>query len=369
MAEYSLYFIPLSSLTETQGTFVGSPTGTIFPSSEVPNIFADNDYAGFSRAQLTLTGPTTRIDVIDDDGSMNDEEPTPATLAAPVPGLPESQAGDVVEALYAYQLTAPDGTVINVSVLDIESDGSYSPDGIVADAPLQPGVTYTITEVHDWLGAEVNQPYETLVPCFTPDALIDTETGPLAADLLRIGDRVRTQDNGLQAIRWIGRRTLSAAFLRAHPNLVPVRISAGALGAGLPFTDLIVSPQHRVLVRSRIAQRMFDAPEVLIAAKQLTALEGICLCTDDAPVTYLHFLLSRHEVIFANGAATESLYTGRQALKSVPPEAAAEILNLFPQLRAQDAPPPKAARPLIPGRKARQLAARHLRNALPLFAA
>ena len=52
----------------------------------------------------------------------------------------------------------------------------------------------------------------------------------------------------------------------------PIRIRAGTLGNGLPEADLIVSPQHRVLVRSGIARTLFGADEVLVAAKQLLAL-------------------------------------------------------------------------------------------------
>ena len=38
--------------------------------------------------------------------------------------------------------------------------------------------------------------------------------------------------------------------------------------------DLTVSPQHRVLVRSRTAQKVFGTDEVLVAAKQLLLLQN-----------------------------------------------------------------------------------------------
>ncbi len=202
------------------------------------------------------------------------------------------------------------------------------------------------------------------IPCFAAGTLIETATGPRAIETLAEGDLVVTRDNGLQPIRWIGRRHLDAATLDASPNLRPIRIRAGALGAGRPATDLLVSPQHRILVRSAIAQRMFGAPEVLVAAKQLCQLDGIDIA-DAAEVTYLHMLFDRHEVVLSNGAETESLYTGPEALKSLGKAAADEIFAIFPELRARDYAP-VAARVLASGRMARKLAVRHGQNGKPL---
>jgi len=146
-----------------------------------------------------------------------------------------------------------------------------------------------------------------------------------------------------------------------------VRIRAGALGQGLPERDLMVSPQHRMLVQSRIARRMFDQDEVLVAAKHLTGLDGVEIADDVTEVTYIHFLCDRHEVVFAEGAPSESLYTGAQALKSVSPEAREEIFTLFPELR--DCAPealPTPARKLGKGRVCQNLIARHVKNEKPV---
>ena len=67
------------------------------------------------------------------------------------------------------------------------------------------------------------------------------------------------------------------------------------------MADLIVSPQHRMLVRSQIAQKMFGTPEVLVAAKQLCQLRGIDVVEDLVDVTYVHFLFDAHQIVLANG--------------------------------------------------------------------
>lgn len=197
--------------------------------------------------------------------------------------------------------------------------------------------------------------------CFTRGTRIETDRGAVPVEMLRPGDLVRTLDHGLQPLRWIGARSLSAAELAAAPHLCPVRIRAGALGAGLPLRDLTVSPQHRVLVRSKVAERMFGAPEVLVAAKHLTELDGIDQIEGASGVDYWHFLLDRHEVVFSEGARTESLFTGPEAMKALSPEARAEILTLFPEL-AQTPDIRPSARPLVNGRQGRSLAHRHAMN-------
>ncbi|MFB2531728.1 Hint domain-containing protein [Paracoccus sp. p3-h83] len=234
-------------------------------------------------------------------------------------------------------------------------------DGVLNDISTANGFAsdFTLT-LQGVTGAQLTTD-NTKVVCFTEGTLIDTARGPVAIEDLGIGDLVMTRDRGAQPIRWIGQRAIEADELEANPNLRPVRIRAGALGAGLPAADLVVSPQHRVLVRSRIAQRLFGTDEVLVAAKQLCQVDGIDIATDLTRVVYVHMLFDRHEVVTSNGAESESLFTGPEALKSVGAAARDEILAIFPELADRDyqAIP---ARTLASGRMGRKLAVRHIQN-------
>ena len=233
----------------------------------------------------------------------------------------------------------------------------------VGDVPPS-GVELTITSQSLTDGPTVD--YATIsAPCFTAGSLILTRDGLCAVEELTQGDLVMTKDHGAKAIRWIGSRKLNSMELGQAQNLLPIRIQAGALGGGMPQTDLLVSPQHRMLVRSKIAQRMFDENEVLVAAKQLLAVDGVEIATEATEVEYFHVMFDQHEVIFANGAETESLYTGPQALKSLPAESVEEIFSIFPELKdvGYKATP---ARPLASGRQGRKLAMRHPSNRKPL---
>lgn len=203
------------------------------------------------------------------------------------------------------------------------------------------------------------------VTCFTAGTLIETPAGLRPVEALRAGDLVTTLDDGPQTLRWVGSRSVDT---RDSDNLRPVRIRAGALGPGMPSADLLVSPQHRILVRSAIARRMFDSDEVLVAAKQLLALPGIEVVEDAGEIDYVHLLFDRHQLVTSNGAVTESLFTGPVALRAVSEAARAEILTLFPELSeiGDEIEPPAPVRPLASGRRGRRLAERHLANAQPV---
>ena len=207
----------------------------------------------------------------------------------------------------------------------------------------------------------------TNVFCFAAGTMIQTANGEVAVEDLRQDDLVLTRDRGFQPLRWIGGNVVSAEALSEHANLRPIRIRAGALGSNLPQQDLLVSPQHRVLVSSKIVERMFDGEaEVLIAAKQLVMIDGIDVADDVDSVEYFHFLFDQHEIVFSNGAETESLFTGPEALKAVSPEARTEILTLFPELSSIDYAA-TACRTIVKGRKGRQLAVRHKNKNKPLL--
>jgi len=194
--------------------------------------------------------------------------------------------------------------------------------------------------------------------CFVRGTMIAVAHGTRPVETLEPGDLVMTRDNGLQPIRWIGSARGGGRRTGIPENLRPIRISAGALGTNVPSQDLLVSPQHRILVCSKIAQRMFGAEEILVAAKQLLQLDGVEIADDLREVEYFHILFDRHEIVTSGGAQTESLYTGPEALKLIGAQAREEIFTLFPELREHGhlALP---ARPLVKGRKGLKLVARH----------
>ncbi|MBS8228124.1 Hint domain-containing protein [Vannielia litorea] len=174
---------------------------------------------------------------------------------------------------------------------------------------------------------------ENVIPCFTPGTLIATPRGEVAVEELKVGDKVITRDNGIQQIRWLGRTDVSTVELMKRPALRPVRIAQGALGNGLPERDMLVSPQHRVLVASERAALYFEEREVLVAAKHLVNGAGIAEAADVSSVTYIHFMFEQHEVVLSDGAWTESFQPGDYTLEGLDGEQREELLAIFPELK------------------------------------
>jgi hypothetical protein len=196
---------------------------------------------------------------------------------------------------------------------------------------------------------------ETVVPCFTPGTLIATETGAVDVAQLCVGQRVMTRDHGLQTVRWIGRKDLGRTTLMLRPELCPVRIPAGALGAGLPERDLVVSPQHRMLLGGPRAEMMFADAEVLVAAAHLVGCNGISRMPT-LPVSYLHVLFDRHEIICAEGAWTESFQPAAATVQGMEPAQRDELQALFPDMVGR-LPAFAAARPTLRAHEVRVLLA------------
>ncbi|WP_376872833.1 Hint domain-containing protein [Albirhodobacter sp. R86504] len=176
---------------------------------------------------------------------------------------------------------------------------------------------------------------ERVIPCFTPGTLVATPKGEKPVEQLRVGDRVITRDNGIQEIRWAGRCDLTRGDLLKSEHLKPVLIKAGALGNGLPERDMIVSPNHRMLVANDKTSLYFEEHEVLIAAKHLVGNAGVQV-VETLGTSYLHFMFDRHEVVLADGTWTESFQPGDMTLGGMGSAQRAEIFELFPELKTRE---------------------------------
>ena len=196
--------------------------------------------------------------------------------------------------------------------------------------------------------------------CFCAGTLIATPDGARDVAELRAGDAVITLDHGIQRLVWAGRSDLEAD---APARLAPIRIAAGALGSGLPQRTMRVSPQHRMLLRSPIAARLFDSAEVLVPATKLLALQGVTRDTGGGATAYHHLLFRHHEIVFAEGAPSESLLLGAEA-RRVMPDAARRLALIVARGSA------RPARRIVSRRaEVDLLLLRHMKNAKPMIAA
>ena len=117
----------------------------------------------------------------------------------------------------------------------------------------------------------------------------------MPVEYLKIGDQVRTLRHGFRPIRWIGRRAYSGQFAAGNQDVLPVVFRAGSLGKNLPAQDLSVSPLHAMYLDG-----------VLVPAAVLVNGRSIVQAKAMDEVAYFHIELESHDVIFANGAESET---------------------------------------------------------------
>jgi hypothetical protein len=159
--------------------------------------------------------------------------------------------------------------------------------------------------------------------CFAQGTWITTPSGQVPIEELAAGDMVVTMDHGPQPIRWIG-----SSKRPATGNLAPILIRKGALGN---TRDLRVSPQHRMLLSGWHAEVLFGEREMLATAKSLVNDHSI-LREEGDEVEYFHMLFDTHEIVYAEGAPSESFHPGPEDWKALDAPTRNEILELFPQL-------------------------------------
>jgi Hint domain-containing protein len=135
----------------------------------------------------------------------------------------------------------------------------------------------------------------TFAVCFYKGTLIRTPAGEVPIEKLSIGDTVATWRGGAAPIRWIGRQTVSIRF--SDPSrILPIRIKAGALGDHVPSRDLLVSPDHAILVE-----------DVLVQAGALVNGSSIVRETNVSETfTYYHVELDDHSLILAENIPAET---------------------------------------------------------------
>lgn len=261
-------------------------------------------------------------------------------------------AGDVVDG------SEDPGNTDN-DVLDLFGSGWSKANTTIIfnDASHENGTVQFLDNLGNVIGSMTFSNIETIVPCFTPGTLIATDRGAVPVETLSVGDRVLTRDHGLQPIRWIGRRDLTASELLRTPHLRPVLIGAGALGPGQPQRDMRVSPQHRLLMTGAYPELISGETEVLAPALYFLGQPGIVQDAAAMGVSYLHLMFDQHEIVMSDGIWSESFQPGAATLSSMEAAQRAELLALFPGLSSNQTRAYPAARSTLKRHEVRQILA------------
>jgi len=137
--------------------------------------------------------------------------------------------------------------------------------------------------------------------CFLRGTRVLTPTGEAMVEDVRIGDRLVTVFGGQREVRWIGRQSYDARFVRNNPAKRPVRILAGALGEGRPARDLRLSAGHSILLGGRLvlARSLVNGITVIDEAEP-----------DEAWLDYFSIEFETHDCLVAEGVFAESFADG-----------------------------------------------------------
>jgi hypothetical protein len=208
----------------------------------------------------------------------------PDTADPPVPVIsslvPQHDAYDGRASSAEHQIFADFNVVFDVNGLQ---DGT---------AQYGPGPTPPRAELLPFAAFAESPP---IAMCFAADTCLRGVAGPVQAGRLRAGALLWTLDAGLQPVVWVGGRQGTDAA---------VEIPSGLFAASAP---VVVTAQHRILLRAPALELAFGAPEVFVPAQALVRA-GVARACLPALRRFVHVLMPRHSVLDADGVLAESLY-------------------------------------------------------------
>ena len=309
MPDYTLQYVYELADFDTSGSLIAPPNEAGARAAGRPpfNLALDPDTLP---SQITVTDSDADFEEINGGDQV-------LTSAVTLNGVTYA-AGTKV--LVNYVITTDAGFKGYSITLGENNSGNNTTTAFVTTEPMVAGQTYVFTSEGNIGNGAV--PYSEFA-CFTAGTLIKTALGERPVEQIRVGDRVMTRDHGLQIVRWRGERTLPAL-----EDMAPIEFDAGVLGATAP---LRVSPNHRMLISGALAEMYFGTDEVLVAAKSLVNGRTIRR-VQSGFVTYVHVMFDHHEILWGNGALSESFYIGDQAHKALQSDQQRELIKIFPRL-------------------------------------
>ena len=262
---------------------------------------------------------------------------------------PGSEAGKPGHPLHldcALTLMSPDGTTTEAIVLvEANKKGKLNAVYLLPLAPMEPTTLYAV------VGIDINLARTKFaqVACvsFTRGTHITMASGEqVPVQNLRPGDRVLTRDDGAQKIRWIGQNTV-----RAVGAFAPIKIMAQTLNNE---RDLIVSPDHRLFVYQRTDALGTGRPEVLVKARHL--VNGTTIQVQNGGfIDYFQLLFDRHQIIYAEGIAAESMLIDSLTRPALPKDLSEKLGHTIPGHTDRPHRGLDVARALLEGRNAAEI--------------
>jgi hypothetical protein len=234
-------------------------------------------------------------------------------------GSEMGQIGDLLTFEARYTFMADDGDKVEILLLSLPDHSRFA----LPLSPMSTQADYTLVKLED-APKDVSLS-DLLCLSFARGTMITLASGAQRAiEDLAAGDTVLTRDHGPQAIAWVGKATL-----RAVGAFAPVLITAGTLGN---TSDLIVSQHHRMFLYQRKRALGQPTSELLVQAKHLVDGKRVFL-REGGFVDFFSLVFKRHEIIYAEGIAAESLMVNDATVQRLPAQLSADVRARFPGLR------------------------------------
>ncbi|WP_424941763.1 Hint domain-containing protein [Aliiroseovarius crassostreae] len=249
---------------------------------------------GTPPSHLSLTIPATTGPLTVAEGSQEGIVGAPLFLDCLLTLMPPH--GDTIEALVLVETTADAARINNVYLYPLTA--------------LAPNTPYTLVTINtDDARARLAETASVSFTRGTRITMADGRQKPI--EELAPGDRILTRDSGPQPVRWIGQQTV-----RATGAFAPITIAAGALSND---AELTLSPSHRLFIYQRVDALKAGQKEVLVRAQDLVNGQDVTQ-SEGGFVDYFQLLFDKHEIIYAEGIPSESLFVDHVNRPALPDE-------------------------------------------------
>lgn len=312
---YSIYMLPEGEISISGGAQLDGVT--------------QGDGSHLVGETITLNSPSWQeVTLSDNDDSFGDNDDQRLDGEQTI-GDTTYPSGTVTEA--EFKIVLSDGenywTVIGFNVND--SSTSYSSiEGLAfigEPGEFPPvGVPLTVVHAEDFPNyAAVD--YVTPI-CFSRGTLIETESGLMPVEHIEVGERVMTRDSGYQPVQWRGARLWPAIG-----KFAPILFKTGVIGNDRP---LRLSPQHRVRMDGWQVELVSGNKAALVPALHMVNDQDIVV-EEGGVIEYHHLMFDRHQIIYSEGAETESFHPGAASVGALDAAQRDELYRIFPSLQTE----------------------------------